>query len=305
MSNYSIANLEWNNKNSGRNYPIDSDGAVLSDMGFALPQNIIVDAYIVSSMTIQPSPIEVCAVHITEKIITVFFRHFSSDPGSPPLFMATAFLGKKGRRDVIPVHDLISIEVSGWIEFGDYMDSEWPSEDHGLHVFNPGVAVLCPRTYICAGIAPVLSMSALYTQTPKLSGDIKISTSGYLVADPVAFVDSEGVESLGIVLSLSDSSQFLPVCSAGNDAGSCDTYPIRAINGVVPNQNGTIFISMPGGSSHPHMLTGSVLKTSKDLCSRPAVYDSEGELKPGPGVYWDRISDDKKDQNQEGSNPAT
>jgi hypothetical protein len=291
--------MEWSNRNSGRNYPIDSDGAVVSSLGFVLPLNLIVDAFIVHGGDPDVAP-EIHSINISRNIVTVFIRQhpFLQKPSDTTIWMASAVLGKPGRSPITKTMEPLSPEISGWIEFGDYMEQPWSGTDQGMHYFNFGVARFCPRAFLAVGLPPVLSISETFADK-SLSGDVKFSSSGYLVNTPIIFTDADGVESLGIIFSLSDPSQFLSPCSGGNDSGECASYPLRSINGVLPDENGNITIQMPGMAIIKNLITGSVLKDSKALCTRPDVYNEKGDLTPGPGVYWDKIEEPEEEPKEE------
>lgn len=279
-----MENSEWLTRNCSRSFPLREDASRLSlNTQWTLPDFFLADA----SLTVPEADpgIYLGAVMISNKILTVVLASIATGAS---IAYASVVQGVNNSLDKVAVTPLIP-GVSGYLTFGTALDPEnfaLLQQHQGQHVFATGL-ILEARCILDTGIFPVTSMAALAAK--KITGVVSIDGTDELLiglgagedqGDPVAF----------LTLSLKNPSRFLSPCEHPMTVCDCPEMPILTINGVAPDQNGTITIEVVDQNGNVYLVDPSVLnflitRSGIELCNRPKMPDQYGRLPDGTGQY--------------------
>lgn len=231
MSLGPITNLEWLNRNSMRAFPIGEDTAPVLSSGVPLPNDILVDAFIVAAL---PGPGKAAIYSVTFTPATITAVIWDEESGKT-IGYATAVKGRHHPNSSIPIQSSDGLS-SGSVTFGAVMELEDFTPYLGVHRQPVGV-YLEARCVIFTGVPMVSSLEA-DLQDGVASGDVTLSLGEELQAVITEDVVN-GCEETTVELSLVSPENFLPDCYPIyiDPLCFCGQLPIITINGVPRDEN--------------------------------------------------------------------
>lgn len=266
-------NPEWLSKNSLRSFPISEDAKPVSLSGIELPNSIILDLSISSSLDAS-TRFFIRSVTSSPKMLSISI----CDQNKKSLAVATAI---KGTDTIVDLNPLIE-GIVGSVVFGDGVNT-FPEGFHDFVLSAP----LEARCGISIGPFPVKSLSALHGN--KMNGDVSILGGDQLRLEIFEMLIS-GKKTSAVRMSLSNMSKFLSPCENLTTTCDCDKTPIRSINGVMPDENGKIYIEVRDDNGSVSLIDAHTLgllltRNSTELCIKPEVPDEYGRLASASGDY--------------------
>ena len=218
-SNY----IQFYNENALRNYPVAECATTVSDQGTVLPTDIIIDmAVTVPSSRTQ---VRVSSVRITPNLVTVAV---SDDLGG--LLVGTYLASTLQAYTAYPM-TAVADNVSGWVTFG-------PHSAKGVEDYRFATAAqsaLEPRALRLVDAPPVTSLYRYggYS-TVQLSGIVKLEEGSGIT------LTAHGSNTIMVSLAADLAATLAGKPNLSATADSCGAPPIRRINGVPADANGTI-----------------------------------------------------------------
>lgn len=229
---------QYENVNALRSYPFACDGPIVSTSGFELPTGTIVDLRMVVPADLPengeaqiavspPASVKMTSLHVSESMISVCFR--SESGGRSDALSVT--VTRETFKPYFPyrMEKLIgSSDIGGVVTFGDILFPGSPE----TYFFNDAEIATC-----CIAVAkpPALRSFVDRRSGESVSGDVDISFSGHIVAEP-----SEGAFRLS--LQNGSAEELMSECNDVNAGNACGATPISTINGVSPDEYGNIVL---------------------------------------------------------------
>jgi hypothetical protein len=225
--------LDWYNENDFRAYPIREDSLKIDVDGKLFPDDIISD--IAVSVPRDLEDVHLSMVSITPTLVSVSV----AASGSGILAVTLPRTDPYVPQVLTPIVE----DVSGFVVFGQGLDS---ITGPVTYKFDETAAPLESRAVRVFDRIPVTSIRRIGS-----SGDLQD-----IVNLEVSNNMRVRLEDNTIYLSLAEDvrEDFVGPCDAGSTLGGCGVPPIRAINGVTPNDDGIIYIAVADDSFMPDPL---------------------------------------------------
>jgi len=240
----SVRNQNWYDLQSSREYPLDDRATGADDSGTRLPSNIILD----------------CNIKYPEQYgAFAFVQAISISPGLVTVLIGAAPTMDSAGVTVAAVSVVKPIELSknyaiqplvpgaaGWFVFGEGVEHNF--------VARYGTArqtLIAPKNAHAYTTLPIQTIKKKSAQN-SLAGIVNIETQEPLSAE-TKNVTINGKEQVALVIGLSATTAdiaynpleyFRGRCSERPESGTCPTPPIESINGITPNCDGNIQITV-------------------------------------------------------------
>lgn len=217
--------IEWCNENEGRSYPLSEEATAVDDDGQGLPTNILADLSVV--LPEEQSSIRISSLYVSPDIVSVAV---SSDAGG--LLIGSFARAAVKAYAAYPLTGLVP-NVSGYVVFGAFT-ARVPTR---YRFATPQQSLLERRSL---RVIPPPGVERI-TRT---GADPEIYASGVvaLEASPDLEIVSDRYDPHKIIVRLREgaSGKYVGGCLRPASADECGVPPIRRINNVAADDNGTI-----------------------------------------------------------------
>jgi len=213
------SNINWQNKNSFRSYPLE-DGTT------SFPSDVLVDIFVVfQEDEAFPYAAEIIK---TDSIVSVSFRCKSSG--------ATLFVAQNIRGNGV-IQPAPGVDCSGNVTFGDCS-----SIRNGRYEYSPyDNTSLVDHCYVCVAKPTIRSLSV--PGSARVEGECSIDFVGSLEQKVSAAKEKILGEKTTIATKLGSSKEsFLQLCYPAMTTCECEKKPIKQINTVFPDKYGNIIL---------------------------------------------------------------
>lgn len=217
---------EWQNENALRAYPLEDDAPAAA----VLPTWLLSDVRVTCSRIYKK--VYVSSAYVSDTLVSVAVSGVTGEEGAQPV----GLLARTVTRDELePLRaysmDRMSAGASGSVAFGEVPPGTTPFR----LTFSPDEAPLVESAIVRAEAPGVAKIVDPYHGTETtgivdLSGNSEFRTA----------VDRDDPQT--IVFTLSDTYREITtsVCDATPSHDACGATPVKSINGVAPDENGTI-----------------------------------------------------------------
>lgn len=267
--------IKWLNRNSIRAYPLREDAVSPGSTGLPVPNDLLVDAYILAPD--EEDGIYLSAVCVSERSGIISIALSSVRTGAT-LATATVVAGDSVTFIPVPV-DPVQPGVVGYVCFGDFAAAP-PVGFLGTTFFD-NTHALESRALINTGTFPVTSMRA-GSSSPPVSGVVKLLLRRGLQGAVTTGTDGDGEPLTYLTLSLRTPSDFAPACPDITEPSLCNNA-VFSINEAVPDENGNIeleFVGFTHAEQAGHILQVLALISGEAHCTQMLLPDHEGRLPP-------------------------
>jgi len=237
--------LDWYALNSTRSYPLDDAATGVDDAGRPLPTDVLVD--ICLRYTAPPGRAMIAGVTVTPWIVTVVVVQSPSGPTgpaslTPPPFRPLAAVSLA--QPVVPgrcyLVDPTDDGVAGWVVFGNGVTT--PGSWRFATARQAGLLPRAARSVPQPGVSSLAGMSGLVQLDPGNDVVVEVET-----------VKVDGKPTQAAVLRLADKQDndllraYAGPCGGRPEEGTCREPAVETVNGVAPDCNGVLNLTIHGG----------------------------------------------------------
>ena len=293
-----VRDPDWYTANSRRPWPLDETASLLDDAQQVFPENLLVDLSLRFPARYGPRAY-LGAFYSGPAAVSLLIL---GETGYTPLaaFQASRAGLETGR--LLPLTPLVA-GVGGWVVLGE---GTLPGTLHNFRFREPSQSRLLPQTARPYAATPVLSLGKLGAEVG-LTGLVKLSAGNdiELVQETLTI---DGRDRTAVVINLRNTqtdtqrnllSLYAGPCGGRPESRTCPgPQPIEAINTVIPDCCGTIFLEFRGCASVSRVQNdsrGVIVDCGlslADACVTPArLPDASGRL---PNEYQDQCDPDSE-----------
>jgi hypothetical protein len=276
---------QWQARNALRAYPLRETAPRLSSRGFALPDDLIVDLFLVLAAA-DVGSFYLQSVCLTPRLVSVVLGDAAS--GDALAVAAAPVRTEAGETSAFQSAELIPLSsgpgaggaLTGRMTFGPALEAAryevlLSQMGVGTHFFDAG-NTFETRCALLTGPFPVQSLNGQ-------SSDVELRLRGALRATPSELVRGDDGGNIQVLtLSLEDAQAFLSPCDAPGQTPCGDRAPIRSINGVRGDPaDGRVTVNFHGFTSWrdvEHSIRILQLQSGRDLCPARPSPDEQGRL---------------------------
>ncbi len=233
--------LEWLNQNAGRAYPLAEDTSLVVASGpsagpSTLPQDLLVDLKFMAPITTTVPPYKLGCISFTGILLSVLIV----DGADTPLAGSTI--------NVETVEKFMDLElatlhpgVTGVVTFGEGVDTVKETWVPGKYIFGIELEATVAVPYQPGFVTSLGDLKEEKNEDAILVGDVTLI--------PGSNISMQRVEQDNtIVLRLTSTAQFEPICERGCTKGNCNAGAITRVAGVAPHpETGRITLRSENG----------------------------------------------------------
>lgn len=281
-----ITHLEWLNRNSLRAYPLREDAEPKLNSGEALPNDVLVDIFVVASLAGNNSA-AITSITFTQKTVTVMIGDEST---GATIGYATAVLGSD------PPNSSISIQSpeglgSGTVTFGNILNTSRRTDFvdiQGVHSFGSPI----PLEHRCSLVTgrPIVESLSVHLQEGEVL-DVPVIGLGREIRATISTETIGGCDETVVELYLANPEEFLPDCYPKyvDPLCFCGQLPIISINGVERDPSdlgidlvfGNGLVGLVTNDNDRSLVALTVEQPGDEVCfEEPVIPDEYGRLGP-------------------------
>jgi len=247
-----VSNIQWNNLNSLRRYPIEDLASCISDAGDVLPNDIITDLNIWIPGATPSNDVFISSVSISQYLISLTISVYNGSTFTPIAYVT------KGPSIVVNKNYALTPlldGVYGWVSFGAATANYTTITNWAFSSLDQTKLLSrCVKVYPSTGVTSITG----YNKSFKLYGDVKLTSQDsdklsieYIPSSDTRarYVDGQYRDAIVFRLNTDISGMdlyksYIGPCDISPDSNTCTNPPILTVNNTVPDCDGIIHFNI-------------------------------------------------------------